>query len=185
MKKTIGEQVAQFMDARDMKSADMAVLVETSRQNIEGLIKRNRFPRGYIDRLAKAMGVTVDTLLAGKYVPPKSIDGSISVDGTDAKENSQASRQKIPTNAVFTPLNLSATILLLGSMLARMDPRSRRMMGVLLADLADSPDDAHDVAEKASGIASKQKAVTSSKSLDAAIQGKDGAFVETAPARLE
>jgi len=59
------------------------------------------------------------------------------------------------------------------------------MMGLLLTDLANAPDDAEDVAEKASGIAAKQKAVTSSKSLDAAIQGKEGAFFETAPGRLE
>ena len=128
-------------------------------------------PRGHLDEPR-----TADRL---------SKEGKSSVDAADTKVNTESPRQNIPTSAVFTPVNLSSTILLLGSLLARMDARSRRMMGVLLADLADAPDDAQDVADKASGIASKQKAVTSSKSLDAAIQGKEGAFVETAPAQLE
>lgn len=184
MKKSLGEQVQAFMDARKLNSSSMARLVGTTRQNIDNLRKRGFGQPHYIKELASVMGTTVDVLLAGKYVLPMAREGSGAIDGPVTNTNTE-DRQIIPTSAVFTPLNLSTTILLLGSMLARMDLRSRRMMGVLLADLANAPDDAPDVADKAAGIASKQKAVTSSKSLDAAIQGKEGAFVETSASPLE
>lgn len=185
MKKSLGEQVEAFMRAKGLNPSGLARLVGTNRQNIDNLKKREFGQPRYIKELASVMGTTVDELLEGRYVAPKADAGNSSVDTPVTDAHTSHSRQIIPTSAMFTPVNLSATILLLGSMLARMDPRSRRMMGVLLADLAEAPDDAQDVAEKASGIASKQKAVTSSKSLDAAIQGKEGAFVETAPSRLE
>jgi predicted XRE-type DNA-binding protein len=185
MKKSLGEQVAAFMEARNLNPSSLARLVGTTRQNIDNLKKRDFGQPRYIKELASAMETTVDVLLAGKYVPQTAEKGSNSVDASDTNTNTDEFSQIIPTSAMFTPVNLSTTILLLGSMLARMDPRSRRVMGVLLSDLAEAPDDAQDVADKAAGIASKQKAVTSSKSLDAAIQGKEGAFVETVPSKLE
>lgn len=176
------------MHALGLSPSELAEKLGSTRQYWADLIRENSkksFGESVARRIEEGLGLRRgcldDTDLSGRLA----MEGKRTVDAADTKVNSGTPQQLIPTTAVFTPVNLSSTILLLGSMLARMDARSRRMMGVLLADLADAPDDASDVADKAAGIASKQRSVTSSKSLDAAIQGKEGAFVETAPARLE
>jgi len=90
----------------------------------------------------------------------------------------------IPIAVTYTPKNLKATILLLGNLLGALDQRSRKLIGHLLSDLADSPDDAQDVADKASALATTQKAVTKDKDLSRAITNQ-GKLAETRPAELE
>jgi len=176
------------MHALGLSPSELAEKLGSTRQYWADLIRENSkksFGESVARRIEEGLGLRRGCLDDTDFSDRLVGKGKHTVDATDTKANSEEPQQLIPTFAVFTPLNLSSTILLLGSMLARMDARSRRVMGVLLADLANAPDDAQDVAEKASGIASRQAAVTSSKALDAAIQGKEGAFVETYPARLE
>jgi hypothetical protein len=199
MKRTIGEQVAQYMEDHGLKAAAMARLCGTSRQNIEGLIKRDRFPRDYIDRLAAAMEMTVDGLLAGEYVKQSStnqIDGAkanVNTEGCqdspemvsgDMGENESALCQPIPTSMTYSAPNLKSAILLMGSLVGALDRRSRRIIGELLKDLADEPDDAEDIANKASGIATIQKTISKNKELNKAMRSRER-DVETKPAPLE
>lgn len=48
---------------------------------------------------------------------------------------------------------LSSVLLSLGALLAQLDERSRKMVGVLLSDLAQSPEDATDIARRAADVA--------------------------------
>src|SRR5687768_16163980 len=79
MKRSIGEQVADYMADHGLNAGAMAKLVRTSRQNIEGVTKHNRFPRDYIDRLANVMEVSIDSLIAGigYQSTQKEIDDSV------------------------------------------------------------------------------------------------------------
>lgn len=195
------------MADHSLKAGAMARLCGTSRQNIEGLIKRDRFPRDYIDRLASAMGMTVDGLIAGEYVPQSSndeIDGDASMSNDMAKgnvnvegcqdspetvscgmgENESALCQPIPTSMTYSAPNLKSCILLMGSLVGALDRRSRRLIGELLKDLADEPDDAEDIANKASGLATIQKPISKNKDLNKGMRGRKDP-VETKPAPLE
>lgn len=72
--KTIGQQVAEFMERRKFKPRDMAEHVQkqkggdaVKRQHIESLLRDSvELPR-YVDALALAMGVTVDNLINGRF----------------------------------------------------------------------------------------------------------------------
>lgn len=48
--------------------------------------------------------------------------------------------------------SLSATIIDLGARIGALDQRSRKLMGVMLQWLADDPDDAPEIAEKATAL---------------------------------
>jgi len=203
MKRTIGEQVAQYMADHSLKAGAMAKLVGTSRQNIEGLIKRDRFPRDYIERLASVMELSIDSLIAGEYSTQSSkneIDdsGELSKDianvggqiGSSVEENGSAGDtksalcQSIPTSMPFAPIHLKSAILLMGNLLGALDKRTKRMIGDLLKDLAEDTDDALDIAEKAEALAKTQKPLTKNKALNKAMRGK-GEAVETGPVPLE
>lgn len=207
MKRTIGEQVAQFMEDRDLKSAAMAKLVGTSRQNIEGLVKRNRFPRDYIERLASVMELSIDALVAGEYSKQSSnneigngvamskdtLQANVNVEGCQESpeevsggmgENESVLCQPIPTSMTYSAPNLKSAILLMGSLVGALDRRSRRIIGELLKDLADEPDDAEDIANKASGIATIQKPISKNKELNRSLRAREK-DVETKPAPLE
>lgn len=90
----------------------------------------------------------------------------------------------IPTEVTYTRSNLKSTILLLGNLLGALDQRSRKMIGHLLSELAESPDDAQDVAEKASALATTQKPITKNKELNKALTNQSK-LAETQPADLE
>lgn len=157
MKRSLGDQVALYMADRGLNSRAMARLVGTSRQNIEGVTLRGRVPRAYLPRLAAAMGTSVDDLLAGVGYPSKEHSGSVtfsSTVGQDVAENANATQQQpIPTEMSYSSDNLQSSILLLGSLLGQLDQRSRRIIGELLKDLAETPDEAEDIANKASVLA--------------------------------
>lgn len=70
--KTLGDLVKHWREASGLKTADLAKMVggTVKRQHIEQLEKAgSRTPR-YIADLAKAMGTTVDDLLALRMPPP-------------------------------------------------------------------------------------------------------------------
>ena len=207
MKRTIGEQVAQYMADHGLNAGAMAKRVGTSRQNIEGVTKRDRFPRDYIDRLAGVMGVSIDALIAGVGYSGESIQNKINAQvpmsndvGENAKlegsegspeevsggmgENESLLCQPIPTSMTYSAPNLKSAILLMGSLVGALDRRSRRIIGELLKDLADEPDDAEDIANKASGIATIQKPISKNKELNKSLRARES-DVETKPAPLE
>jgi phage repressor protein C with HTH and peptisase S24 domain len=75
--KTIGEQAREFRLHKGWNTTEMARAVGTSRQNIESLEEKgDRTPR-YLALLAKAMGVTADDLLKGRYSAAASEDFQI------------------------------------------------------------------------------------------------------------
>lgn len=205
MKRTIGEQVAQYMADHGLKAAAMAQRAGTSRQNIEGLVKRDRYPRDYIDRLAAAMGISIDDLHAGNYkgieekleLPHGFLDqasgemsrdvsagSSMIAEGVSVADTGSDPSQSIPTSMPYEPRHLKSAILLMGSLLGALDRRSKRIVGELLKELAEDTDDAADIAEKASVLATVQKPISKNKALNKAIQGR-GDPVETGPAPLE
>lgn len=65
--RSVGDQVRAFREAKGWSIARMAREVRTTRQNLEHLEARPGLQPRYIDRLARAMGTTVETLLAGRY----------------------------------------------------------------------------------------------------------------------
>lgn len=179
MKKTIGEQVAEYMTARNIKAGEMARRAHTSRQNIEGLIKRNRFPREYLSGLAEAMGVSADVLLAGAYVETLIQSSAKDVtEGEQVADTGAKGDQTVPTSMPYSPRNLKSAILLMGSLLGALDARSRSIIGDMLKDLALHSDDAEDIAEKASVLATVQKPISGNRALNKALRGRDA--VETA-----
>jgi plasmid maintenance system antidote protein VapI len=202
MKRSIGEQVADYMEDHGLSARAMAELVHTSRQNIEGVTKHGRFPRDYIDRLANVMGVSIDSLIAGTAYQSrqKKIDDSVSMSndmvkngvdeaitdelGGDMTENGASLCQTIPTSMTYSAPNLRSCILLMGSLVGALDRRSRRLIGELLKDLADEPDDAEDIANKASGLATMQKPISKNKELNKSLRAREK-DVETKPAPLE
>ena len=87
--------------------------------------------------------------------------------------NTEAVQLTIPTTMPYTALNLSSSIILLGSLLGALDVRSRKLIGHLLIDLAESPDDAQDVAAKAAALASTQRPVSANAALNNALTRPD------------
>jgi transcriptional regulator with XRE-family HTH domain len=62
---TIGEKAKEFRLSKRWNTSDMARAVGTSRQNIENLEAVGDSRPRYIEKLAKTMGVTVDSLISG------------------------------------------------------------------------------------------------------------------------
>ena len=196
------------MEDHSLKAGDMAKLVGTSRQNIEGLVKRSRFPRDYIERLASVMELSIDALIAGEYSNKSSnneigdgvamskdtVKANVNVEGCQESpeevsggmgENESVLCQPIPTSMTYSAPNLKSAILLMGSLVGALDRRSRRIIGELLKDLADDPDDAEDIANKASGIATIQRSISKNKELNRGLRSRESDPVETRPASLE
>jgi hypothetical protein len=64
---------------------------------------------------------------------------------------------------------LGTTILDLGARIGALDARSRRLMGVMLQWLADEPDDAPEIADKAMALARVQQPMVRSAELHQAL----------------
>lgn len=79
---------------------------------------------------------------------------------------------EIPTSMDYSSTNLKKAILLMGSLLGALDTRSQIIIGDMLKDLAQHTDEAEDIANKASALATAQKPITSSPVLDRAIKGR-------------
>ena len=89
-------------------------------------------------------------------------------------QHNVSSSQRIPVAMPYTPDNLKSAILLMGSLLGVLDLRSKSIIGGLLKDLAEHPDDAQDIAEKASALASVQQPITENTELEKAYRGRKG-----------
>lgn len=79
---------------------------------------------------------------------------------------------EIPTSMDYSATNLKKAILLMGSLLGALDSRSQIIIGDMLKDLAQHTDEAEDIANKASALATAQKPITSSAALNRALKGR-------------
>jgi hypothetical protein len=73
----------------------------------------------------------------------------------------------------YSTTNLNSAILLLGHLLGPLDYRSRSLIGHLLKDLAATPDDALDIAAKASALAATQRPIVKDINLNRVLTGQD------------
>lgn len=142
---------------------------ETAARKIE---EKLELPRGFLDQPDGEMSRDVT---AGS---------SMIADGVEVADTGENPSQSIPTSMLYEPRHLKSAILLMGSLLGALDRRSKRIVGDLLKELAEDTDDAADIAEKASVLATVQKPISKNKALNKAIQGR-GDPVETGPAPLE
>ena len=150
---------------------------ESAARNLE---EKLELPRLFLDEDHSA--VSKDTVQAnvnaeGCQDSPEKVSG-------DMGENESALCQPIPTSMTYSAPNLKSCILLMGSLVGALDRRSRRLIGELLKDLAEEPDDAEDIANKASGLATIQKPISKNKDLNKGMRGRKES-VETKPAPLE
>lgn len=67
VKRSLGEQVQDYMTREALTPTAMASLVRTTRQNINNVLAGAERPKCLPD-LARVLGTTVDTLMAGRYV---------------------------------------------------------------------------------------------------------------------
>ncbi len=162
------KKIGRYSYCRDLLAGNKS-FGEKAARKIE---EKFGWPRGCLDTAEGCEGI--HALIARSLVD----------DGTDEADNSAPS-QPIPTSMPYSPANLNSAILLLGSLLGRLDQRSREIVGHLLGDLAKTPDDADDIAAKASAIASVQKPVAKDAALNKLLTNQSPSSVETQPADLD
>ena len=150
---------------------------ESAARNLE---EKLELPRLFLDEDHSAMSKDI-----GKAnVNVEGCQESPGVGSDGMGENESALCQPIPTSMTYSAPNLKSCILLMGSLVGALDRRSRRLIGELLKDLAEEPDDAEDIANKASGLATIQKPISKNKDLNKGMRGRRDP-VETKPAPLE
>lgn len=150
---------------------------ESAARNLE---EKLELPRLFLDEDHSAMSKDTakdNVNVEGCQDSPETVSGGMG-------ENGSALCQPIPTSMTYSAPNLKSCILLMGSLVGALDRRSRRLIGELLKDLADEPDDAEDIANKASGLATIQKPISKNKDLNKGMRGRKDP-VETKPAPLE
>ena len=150
---------------------------ESAARNLE---EKLELPRLFLDEDHSAMSKDIgkaNVNVEGCQGSPEEVSGGMG-------ENESVLCQPIPTSMTYSAPNLKSAILLMGSLVGALDRRSRRIIGELLKDLADEPDDAEDIANKASGIATIQKTISKNKELNKAMRSRER-DVETKPAPLE
>jgi len=106
----------------------------------------------------------------------------VTVSNSESKDaDTKSVLSEIPIAMPYSSDNLRSAILLLGSLIAALDDRSRKVLGLLLADLTVAPDDAHDVASKAAALASTQRPVTTNRRLNQALTRPDAPETGNSP----
>ena len=150
---------------------------ESAARNLE---EKLELPRLFLDEDHTAMSKDIakgNVNVEGCRESPEEVSGGMG-------ENESVLCQSIPTSMTYSAPNLKSCILLMGSLVGALDRRSRRLIGELLKDLAEEPDDAEDIANKASGLATIQKPISKNKDLNKGMRGRKES-VETKPAPLE
>jgi hypothetical protein len=107
--------------------------------------------------IAAHYGVPLDAFFNTKVAITVAKDRGFVVDSatindaevTEGAELAAPSYRQIPQRMPFERLNLSAAIRLLGSILEGVDDKSRKYISPILADLALTPDDAEELADRA------------------------------------
>lgn len=198
---TIGERIRDRRKALKLRQGDLAELIGVDQSTVSDIERGKGFGADVLMRLSNALRVEPQFVMNGDEGSSKQIDDRVTMSkdmvkkignkgsperrGGDVDDNESVLCQHIPTSMTYSAPNLKSAILLMGSLVGALDRRSRRLIGELLKDLADEPDDAEDIANKASGLATIQKPISKNKDLNKALQKRESDPVETKPARLE
>lgn len=117
---------------------------------------------------------------------PSGTESAHSVTDSGAGQGGESTASLIPPSAaVFTPTNLSAAVHLVAKLLESMDVRSRKTFGGWMMELAvakDLSEEAADIADKAEGLATRQR-ISKNAAINRAFSGR-GQATETEPANL-
>jgi len=163
--------------ALGLSPAELARHLGSTKQHWSNLLRgKASFGERTARRIEEGLGMvrgTLDQAHEHESVSQKGLAGKSSTT-SNAVQHNVSSTQRIPSAMPYTPDNLKAAILLMGSLLGVLDVRSRSIIGDLLKDLASHTDDAQDIAEKASALASVQQPITENEALDRAIKGREG-----------
>jgi transcriptional regulator with XRE-family HTH domain len=201
---TIGERIRDRRKVLKLRQGDLAELIGVDQSTVSDIERGKGFGADVLMRLSNALRVAPQFVMNGDEGSKEQIDargamskdvakGNVNVEGCQGSpeevsggmgENESALCQPIPTSMTYSAPNLKSCILLMGSLVGALDRRSRRLIGELLKDLAEEPDDAEDIANKASGLATIQKPISKNKDLNKGMRGRRDS-VETKPAKLE
>ena len=197
---TIGERIRDRRKAMKLRQGDLGGLVGLDQSTISDIERGQGFGADVLMRLSQALAIEPQFIMNGEEGSRNEIDDVVTMSkdivkkvgneespedrSGDVADNGSAARQTIPTSMTYSAPNLKSAILLMGSLVGALDRRSRKLIGELLRDLAEEPDEAEDIAEKASGLATIQKPISKNKELNKVMRGRKDP-VETKPARLE
>lgn len=192
---TIGERIRDRRKALKLRQGDLAELVGVDQSTISDIERGKGFGAEVLMSLSTALRVEPQFVMSGNERTTEGSPGKHSHtrpgkdDRDDVKSETisgveNGGAHPIPTSMPYSAPNLKSAILLMGSLVGALDKRSRRLIGELLKDLADEPDDAEDIANKASGLATMQRPISKNKDLNKSMRGSKDP-VETKPARLE
>ena len=201
---TIGERIRDRRKALKLRQGDLAELIGVDQSTVSDIERGKGFGADVLMRLSSALRVgpqfvmngdegSKEEMGLGVAMSKDMVKGNVNVEGCqdspekvsgDMADNESALCQPIPTSMTYSAPNLKSCILLMGSLVGALDRRSRRLIGELLKDLAEEPDDAEDIANKASGLATIQKPISKNKDLNKVMRGRRDP-VETKPAKLE
>lgn len=191
---TIGERIRDRRKALKLRQGDLAALVGLDQSTISDIERGQGFGADVLMRFCGALRADPYSIMngnegsrsEGEHSDTRKEDGGYSgKEMISGVKESDDNRPAIPTSMNYSALNLKSAILLMGNLIGVLDKRSKKMVGELLRDLADDPDDALDIAEKAAALATTQKPITKNKALNKALRGKGEEAVETGPAPLE
>lgn len=198
---TIGERIRDRRKALKLRQGDLAERIGVDQSTVSDIERGKGFGADVLMRLSNALNVDPQFVMNGEEGSKGKIDDSVTMSkdivkkignqgspegrGGDVADNESVLCQHIPTSMTYSAPNLKSCILLMGSLVGALDRRSRRLIGELLKDLADEPDDAEDIANKASGLATLQKPISKNKDLNKGMRGRKDDPVETKPAPLE
>lgn len=122
--------------------------------------ERLGLPRGSLDQPSSPNGLGGETRMSQTVTGSKMLPPPL----TELSE--------IPVAMPYSAPNLKSAILLMGSLLGALDTRSKSIIGDMLKDLATHTDDAEDIANKASALATVQQKIVDDPDLDKAIKGR-------------
>jgi transcriptional regulator with XRE-family HTH domain len=186
---TIGERIRDRRKALKLRQGDLAELVGLDQSTISDIERGTGFGADVLMKLSVALRSNPYYVMNGEErITSGAVENvsqnetrkddrdSIGVETFSGVQNgSPDAHLTIPTSMPYSPQNLQSTILLLGSLIGVLDSRSRSIIGEMLKDLALHTDDAEDIAEKASALATVQKPITKNRALNKALRGRQEA----------
>jgi transcriptional regulator with XRE-family HTH domain len=146
--KTLAERIVWARERKGLTQEALANKAGVSQGTIGNLESGARKAPRSLLAIAAVLGVEPQWLASGKepsHTPDSMFTGQVIEDFNG--------KIVTPAGAAVDPNALASVLIKLGDMLGQLDGRSRRMVGVLLNDLALSPGDAHDIAIRAADIA--------------------------------
>jgi HTH-type transcriptional regulator, cell division transcriptional repressor len=194
---TIGERIREKRKALKLRQGDLAEMVGLDQSTISDIERGQGFGADVLMKLSDALRVDPRFVMNGDERITGGEAGHFSQNETGQDDRDSIGKENIsrvqdgadshltiPTSMPYSAPNLKSTILLMGSLIGALDARSRAIIGDMLKDLALHTDDAQDIAEKASALATVQKPLTRNKALNKALRVRKEA-VETERGPLE